>query len=341
MRFFRRRSGWDTLQRLYREAERDAKQGGEAVARALSVPAVFALLATMGKTREDLADIYRYMRSTGQPGDRCDVAICNPHLLRHYFSEEQRTGRTEDLYIAVAAWIALDPGSSTYPARQTVNWRSFIPMPADVRQYESFIQRAAVHVDDVVEFSAALIGGPLSVSHPDTQRARASALAAADHLAPLIFEFIHTGILGDPDLSLSAYGREMNFRFRFARHADPTVVADLALLFELLFLAGMFVHYRLYQYPTRGDLSQVDILSLQKKWALAAIDADQRLLTYAQDFEQLPPVIAKALYQRRVEPFLEAHVGFGWAKRSRVESFVNNILFAGILLAMMADLETG
>lgn len=221
-----------------------------------------------------------------------------------------------------------------------MNWRSFRLMPADVRQYESFIQRAAVHVDDVVKFNVAIIGGPASASHPDTQRARASTLAAADHLAPLIVEFIHTGVLGDPDSPLGEYGREMNFRFRFARHADPSVVADLALLFELIFLAGVFVHYGLYQYPTRDDLSQVDIRSLQKKWAPAAIDADQQLRSYAQDFEQLPSVIAKALYQRRVEPFLESRVEIGWSKRSRVESFVNNLFFAGILLAMMADLET-
>lgn len=96
-------------------AESGRREREKAVARAFGVAAVAELLASVGKSREDLAEIYDYMRGTGQPRDRCDVAIRNPHLLRYYFSEEQRTGRTESLYIAVALWIKFDPASSTYP----------------------------------------------------------------------------------------------------------------------------------------------------------------------------------------------------------------------------------
>lgn len=223
---------------------------------------------------------------------------------------------------------------------QGSDWRNWQLPARDIRLYDSFIQRADAHLDEFIELFASVVGISTKAGSPEVLRTREMSRPLVEHAAPLIVEFIDGVVLGEPKQELNRYGEVLNFRRRFLGARQLPELQELRHHLEFLYLAGLFTHNHLTTYPTRTEISKVDVLSLQQKYMLSVLVADNQLRSYDRDQNNFPSTVAKLLFRRRVEPFLKGALGLGWWKRAKAESFCRNIYFAGILLGMLADMET-
>lgn len=160
------------------------------------------------------------------------------------------------------------------------------------------------------------------------------------HLAPIFVEFVHGVVLREPDSSMNTFGQKMNFRGRFARRAEPSMLASLQSEFEYLVVAGFGLHYLLTEFPTRNLVGRVDTLHLQEEWIGRAIAADHSLRWYDAEQHGIPSRFVEHLYRTRLERLLRDSLRLGFWKEGQARSYIKNLFWSGVLLGLAADLQT-
>ncbi len=214
------------------------------------------------------------------------------------------------------------------------------PLPErDMTLYLSFAERSAAYVAEFLSFFMHALGDPRKLGSPELVNTQDLTLAVTRHLTPLLVEFIHIAVMGDPNGQLGPAGRAVNFRRRFLCRARPGPLAELQSQFEYILVAGIATHHALWTHPARGEFSRVNIMELQKEWMVKSLAADARMRAYDRDRRKVPSALAAALFRDRVEPMLRGPLRVRWWKRGGAQSFVRNMYFAGVLLALMTDLR--
>ena len=220
------------------------------------------------------------------------------------------------------------------------SWRSSGLDSDDVALYEAFAKRAESHLKDFHRLFASLSGDPVKADLEEWRQRRSSALTAIDHLAPVFVEFIQQVALRPPDPALNNFGRTLDFRARFAPRADAHLLAQLEAEFEYLLVAGFALHHLLFDFPTRDQVSAVGQTDVLREWMTKVVAADYSLRAYNKEQDGLPAGVAKLLCKTRLAELLRKRLGLGFWKRGQAESYVKNLFWAGVLLAVIADMQS-
>ena len=218
------------------------------------------------------------------------------------------------------------------------NWRRWPLSPADISAYEQFLVRAEAHADKFADFFLNLAtssGQP--VGRQQIEDARAITLGKLDHLAPVVVEFFDHVMRTTLPPQTNRLGYLLAFCARFTPTATSANIALLRANLEYIFVAGMFSHHILTTFPTRQHYRRASTLEIQKAWLTDLIAADFVLRTYNKEGDELPSAIANALYETEVNLMLRDMFHVGWWKRGRAKSYVCNLFWAGVLLALIND----
>lgn len=173
------------------------------------------------------------------------------------------------------------------------------------------------------------------------------------NLAHLVFDKVWPSGLKLLDVvygirSGEAYGHgarsPLNFPARFMKVASireltpdkgPAIQTVLGQTFSL----GLMCHLVIWQFPTRGQIEQVDIQALEKEWLLESLVADQQMKPLDKAGEVSTLQIFDRYYRIVVEEVLKS-AGVGFFGRAQTPSFFRNLFCAGWLLGMSLDLAT-
>lgn len=141
-------------------------------------------------------------------------------------------------------------------------------------------------------------------------------------------------------MAMNEFGQKMNFCSRFARHAESRFLATLQSEFEYLVTAGFGLHHLLTDFPTRDLVGAINILDLQREWLPRTLIADHSLRQYDRDQHRIPSRLAEYLYRTRIEGQVRDGLRLGFWKAGQAQSYIKNLFWAGVLLALGADLQT-
>ncbi len=104
------------------------------------------------------------------------------------------------------------------------------------------------------------------------------------------------------------------------------------------FYLGLTCYLLLNSFPTRSQVTTVDVERLLLGWAHFALVANHKMRAYNKDLNELPSRMFEAFFRSTAQPDLESHVKLGFWKRSQVHSFLTNLFFSGAQLGMHTDL---
>ncbi len=186
---------------------------------------------------------------------------------------------------------------------------------------------------------ASFAGDPAKAELPDWQQRRVFSRSAVGHLAPIVVEFIHGLVLREPDVAMNRFGRQMNFRGRFAPHAEPDLLATLGSQFEYLVTAGFGLHHLLTDFPGREFVAATNILDLQQEWLPRTLIASHSLRQYDRDQQGIPSRLAEYLYRTRIDGPVREGLRLRFWKVGHAQFSIKNLFWAGMLLALGADLQ--
>jgi hypothetical protein len=152
-------------------------------------------------------------------------------------------------------------------------------------------------------------------------------------------DFIDAVMLLNPIFKSSQSGGEFAAPPSHLSQKEHAAFLQLRKQFTDILLSGIATHFVLTDFPNRERLGKIEAASLKEKWYPSAAAVDE-LKQYDSDHSRLPSTIVQKIYDERFVPLLKETFGFDSSKDVEIRSFVQNIFFAGILLAMLADLET-
>ena len=193
-----------------------------------------------------------------------------------------------------------------------------------------------------------------SVSRPgeyfgsaEYQNLRYQAAAAFARLeVPLeVFFDVIAGRADGGRLAHPGIGAALSFPSRFLRttslKALPRQVQEaVENLVHQTFFFGLISHFLLRTFPTRSEVERVDIALLLKEWFPSSLIANELMREYSKAVNELPRRIFEWYFEREAEPVLRGLLRFGFWRVAKARSFLRNLYFAGVRLAMQFDTAT-
>jgi hypothetical protein len=220
------------------------------------------------------------------------------------------------------------------------SWRTWGLSPDDVATYDVFVRRASSCIEDFHHLFARIAGDPGKAQLPGWRERCLSSEVAIEWLAPIFVEFVQGLVLRAPDQAMNESGQKMNFRGRFVVNADHILLEAIQFEFEYLLVAGFGLHYLLTDFPTRDRIKEVNPVDLQREWLPQVLIADHSLRQYDKEQKGVPSGLAEYLYKNRIDTLLRGRLRLGFWRIRKARSYVKNLFWAGILLALTADLQT-
>lgn len=101
---------------------------------------------------------------------------------------------------------------------------------------------------------------------------------------------------------------------------------------------GLRLHCLLFESPYRRISQPVDIEALYEKWLVKSLTAHSQLRGYDTECRGIPGFVFDSVFDSEVEP-IQKQLGLGWWKRTKNRGKCCDLFEAGILLAMMYDME--
>jgi len=161
--------------------------------------------------------------------------------------------------------------------------------------------------------------------------------SVAEHLKPYIDDYCTLICSNEATPNFTS----MNFPHRFAKGNLPLLnLPDLKRLLVEVINFGYVYHHLNATFPTRGKVD-IDYDCLITQWLPLTLVANIQLRDYNQEHDKLPTTLFDEFYKKmKIDNLMKTDFNIGYFKRPKVYSFFKNIMFSGILLALLHDMET-